>query len=137
MQIDIAAIKDKIRPLAEKYHLKLVVLFGSEARNKTHPQSDVDFGFLADRRLSLKDIAKMQFDFSGILKIGNLEMHDLSNAPPLLLKNIATESILLYEGENSLFNRFKIYGIKIYMEARPLLKLREAALNKFLEETQL
>ncbi len=131
---DIEKMKNKISELAPKYDLLLLVTFGSQARGKSHPKSDVDFGFLAPKRMSLLEIAKMQLEFSEKLKMPNLEMVDLKLATPLLLKNIAQDSILLYQKESGLFERFKIYGIKLFMEAQNLLRLREASLNRFLEK---
>lgn len=126
--------KEKIKALAENNNLSLIILFGSQARNKTHPQSDVDLGFLSVRFFSLADIAKMQFEFSQELKIENIEMVDLKSAPPLLLRRAAEQGILLYEKAPSGFARFKIYAFKRHMEAKPLLGLRKAALNKFLQK---
>lgn len=134
MMIDLEKIKSESLALAKKHNLSLFLLFGSQASGKTHPKSDVDFGFLAPKRLSPKEIAKMQFELSEKLKIKDLEIVDLKEAPPLLLKNIARDSILLYQSEPELFARFKIYGIKIFMETKKLLRLREFSFNKFLEK---
>jgi len=126
-------IKSEIERLAPKYHLSLVVLFGSQVNNKTHPQSDVDLAFLSREQLRPSDIAKLNFEFSSRLGVKDLELVDLKNAPPLLLKQIAKKSILLYEEEPSLFANFRIYALKRFMEAKKLLDLRELSLNKFLQ----
>lgn len=133
MKLDIEETKSKIEKLAKKHHLSLMVLFGSQATEKTHPQSDVDFAFLSEKQTSLSDIAKIEFEFSNELGIKNLELVDLKNAPPLLLKQIAKKSILLYEKETSLFANFRIYSLKRFMEEKKLLDLRELSLNKFLQ----
>jgi predicted nucleotidyltransferase len=130
---NITKIKPEVKKLAEKYHLSLVVLFGSQVSGITHPQSDVDFAFLPEKRMSLIEIAKMQIVFSQRLKLKNLELVDLRAAPPLLLKQIAKKSVLLYEKEPFLFANFKIYALKCFMEAKKLLDLRESSLNKFLQ----
>lgn len=132
--VDIEKIKTKVSALAPKHELLLLMVFGSQAAGKTHPKSDVDFGFLAQKRMGLLEIAKMQLEFSKKLKIPNLEMVDLKLATPLLLKNIARDAILLYQKEPGLFERFKIYGIKLFMEAQALLRLRKLSLNRFLEK---
>lgn len=123
-----------IEELVRKYQLTLLVLFGSHARGKTHHQSDVDFGFLAKIAVGPADIAAMQTEFIQRLQIKNIEMTDLKQAPPLLLRRLAERSILLHEDEPSLFARFKIYALKRSMEAKPLLNLRQAALNRFLKK---
>lgn len=120
--------------LVKKYQLTLLVLFGSHARGKTHSKSDVDFGFLAKTALGPAGIAAMQTEFIQRLRIKNIEITDLKQAPPLLLQRVARQSILLHEEEPSLFARFKIYALKRLMEARPLLNLRQEALNQFLQK---
>lgn len=132
--VDIEKIKTKVSALAPKHELLLLMVFGSQAAGKTHPKSDVDFGFLAQKRMGLLEIAKMQLEFSKKLKIPNLEMVDLKLATPLLLKNIARDAILLYQKEPGLFERFKIYGIKLFLEAQALLRLRNLSLNRFLKK---
>ena len=39
------SIRGKIAELAQKYHLSLVVLFGSQSRGDTHSKSDVDIAY--------------------------------------------------------------------------------------------
>ncbi len=132
---DVKKTKSKIENLAKKHHFSLVMLFGSQATGKTHLKSDIDIAFLSDKYLNLIDIAKITADFSKELEIGNLELVDMKNASPLLLKQVAQKSTLLYEKEPSMFAEFKIYAFKRFMEAKPLLDLRELSLNKFLQKT--
>ena len=132
--LNITEIKPEIEKLAKKYRLSMIVLFGSQVSGKTHPQSDFDFAFLSEKKMSLIGIARMQSIFTQKLKLKNLEMVDLKTAPPLLLKKVATESILLYEKEPSLFADFKIYALKYFMEAKKLLDLRKLSLDRFLQK---
>lgn len=62
--IDLEKIKIELLDLVKKRNLSLFLLFGSQADDKTHPKSDVDFGFLASEKLRPKEIAKMQFELS-------------------------------------------------------------------------
>lgn len=126
--------KIKISELAQKHGLLIVVLFGSQASGKTHLGSDVDLGFISEKSVSPADIAKMTFEFTEKLGVKNLELIDLAGAPPLLLKQVVQKSVLLYERETALFAKFRIYAIKLFMEAKKLLDLRETALNKFLQK---
>lgn len=133
--IKIEEMKLKIKEFARNRQFLLLVLFGSQATGKTHPQSDVDIGFLSERKMGPGEIARLQFELSQKLRIKNLELVDLKNAPPLLLKEVAQKSILLYEKEPMLFANFKIYFLKLFMEAEELLALKELSLNKFLQRT--
>lgn len=135
VMIDIDKIKPQIKELAEKYGLSLVVLFGSQVAGKTHKESDVDFAFTADKYISPRETTEIIFDFTRGLKTGvNVELVNLKNASPLLLKQIAMRSLLMYEKEPHLYNLFKIYAIKRYIEERKFLKFRDLSLNKFLQK---
>ncbi|HDH51311.1 MAG TPA: nucleotidyltransferase domain-containing protein [Nitrospirae bacterium] len=133
IMFNIAKTKPEVRKIAEKYRLPLVLLFGSQVSGRTHPQSDVDIAFLSEKRMSLIEIAKMQIVFSQKLKLKNLELVDLKTAAPLLLKQAAEKSVLLYEKEPFLFANFKIYALKCFMEAKKLFDLRKSSLDKFLQ----
>jgi len=128
---DIEKIKNDIEILAVKYHLSLVILFGSQASGKTHAKSDTDIAFTSDKRIRPYEVAKMHLEFTQCLKIKNIELVDLHDAPPLLLREIARQSIVLYEKDQSQFARLKIYALKRYMEAKPLLSLRTKSREDF------
>ena len=134
--MDIEKLKPKIAELAEKYGLSLVLLFGSQATGKTHPKSDVDIAFLTEKRLDLMDTIKLQMVFSETQKIKDLELVDIKNAGPLLLKQIAEKSVLLYENKKDSFPfyNFKIYAFKIFMESKRLFDLQKLSFNKFLQK---
>lgn len=133
INIDVEKIKQAMPRFAKKHNLSLVLLFGSQASGKTHPRSDTDIAFLAEKKMSLGEIAKMAFELSQEIKMGNIEMVQLNGAQPFLLKQVAQKSVLLYEKEPSLFAQFKIYAIKRFMEAKKLFDMRKESLNKFLQ----
>lgn len=133
MGLSVETIKPIVKRLAQGFGLSLVALFGSQASGKTHKKSDVDIAFLSDEKMGLYDIAKMQIEFEQILKIGKIELVDLRNAPPLLLKEIAKNSVLLYERDALALACFKIHAFKRYMESKKLLTLRATALNRFIK----
>ncbi len=125
--------KSEIASLARKYGITLFVLFGSQATGRTHAQSDADFAFVSKHALSPHEIAHYAFDLSAVAHFSHIELTDIHDAPPLLLKQVAVTGILLYEAEPSVYALFRIYAIKRYMEAQKLLSLRVASLNAFLQ----
>lgn len=137
MKPDVTEMKLVLQKVAEENGLSLILLFGSQVRGKAHSKSDFDFGVLGEKVLSPREIARLSFLFSQSMKSKDesVEIIDLKSAPPLLLKEIARDAILLYEKEPHLFARFRIYALKRYFEAKPLLELRRFALNKFLKTT--
>lgn len=131
--LDVQIMQSKVRKLARKYQLSLVVLFGSQVTGNTHRQSDVDFGFLSETTRGFVETAAIELDFMRTLGVPRLELVDLAALPPLLLRNVARSSILLYEGEPSLFANFKIYALRRYRETKPLIALREKQLAEFVQ----
>lgn len=128
-------MKSVAAKIAEENGLSLVLLFGSQARGRTNRDSDFDFGVLGKNRLMPREIAELSFLLAHTMGIRDtyVEVVDLRSAPPLLLKEVSTDAVLLYEQEPALFAKFKIYGLKRYFEAKPLFELRRRSLNTFLE----
>ena len=124
--------KSEVAALAQKYGISLLMLFGSQATGKTHERSDADFAFASQRKLSPREIAEMAFELTALTAFPRIELVDVRDAPPMLLRNIATTGIAAYEAEALAFARFKIYAIKRFMEAKKLFTLRAASLDAFL-----
>jgi len=132
LMVNVQQFKRVAATIADQFRLDLVVLFGSQAGGITHPGSDVDIGVMSDRRLHPRELAEIGFQLTQILKTPNIEVADLKTLPPLVLKNLAEQSVLLYEREPNLYDRFKIYGLKRHMEAAPLYQARAVELKRFL-----
>ncbi|MBA2795515.1 nucleotidyltransferase family protein [Streptococcus porcinus] len=100
----IEEIKDKIQPIAEKYKLPIVYLFGSYARNEADDESDIDIavsvqdlditGFeLLDLEAEIKSSFSVPVDF---LVVEDIE---LGKSPIAIQvkKNFEKEKVKLYE----------------------------------------
>ncbi len=82
--------------------IKLVYLFGSQAKKKTSPLSDYDFAVYLDKSTSIngkKDILlELNFKLSLMLKTNNIDVVILNKSlSPLLQFNIVKDGILIYE----------------------------------------
>lgn len=95
--------KEKIQEIAEKYQLKLVYLFGSQATGKTGPLSDYDFAVYLDENNSQKrfDIRlKLISGISEIFKTDKIDVCILNDIKsPELKYNIIKEGIVIFEKE--------------------------------------
>ena len=118
--IDIDSIKPEIQGLAEKHGLDSVVLFGSQATGRTHSKSDIDIAVLSRRPINRSRIA---MDLDEIFERDDVEVVDLSEASPTLMRSVVGDGKLLYENELGTFFRWKLYAIKIWMETAWLRKL--------------
>lgn len=106
MIFTVEELKKKIEPIAKKYELRAVYLFGSYARNDATDNSDVDI--LIDREGSK---IKGMFDMGGLYNdlcdsVGKeidlvttqtLEQKSTNRRTPLFIKNVQTERIKIYE----------------------------------------
>ncbi|MCR5264862.1 MAG: nucleotidyltransferase domain-containing protein [Clostridiales bacterium] len=102
----IEEIKRRVAPVAEKYNLKAVYLFGSYARGEADDDSDVDL--LIDRTgstvASLFDMGGLFNDMEqsvgkeiDIITTQTLEQKRTIRRFPGMVKSIADERVLLYE----------------------------------------
>ncbi|HEM3613119.1 TPA: nucleotidyltransferase domain-containing protein [Streptococcus suis] len=100
MVYTIEEIKEKVQPIAEKYHLSKVYLFGSYARNEADENSDVDLAvdMLGDDYFSVYcDYVDVFGDTVDILPVSTL-LAPQTNIGQLVKDNFLKERVLLYEG---------------------------------------
>ena len=123
--------RQKIKALAEKYSLELVVLFGSKATGQTHENSDIDIAYLPTPDFSVDNEGKLYLDLMETVKNNQLDLVNLKQVSPLLLKQITDQCVVLYERRVSTFNRFVLYVSRLYNESAPLRQLeKDFVLNK-------
>jgi len=131
MQID----NEKLHKIAKKYELVLIVLFGSYARGHANPESDVDIAV----RTKLRE-HDWQWEFDLIRDLvfafdcGNLDIVFINSANPLLMFEIATDGIPLYEAEDGAFQDFQLYAAKRHHDARKIYRLQQLYLEDRIEE---
>ena len=97
--LTINQIKEIVKPIAEKYGLEAVYLFGSQARGEASPESDYDFYV---KRGKMRDL----FELSGLfidLKVALGKEVDIVLEPvskrtldDYLVEGINRDSILIY-----------------------------------------
>lgn len=104
-------IKKCIEPIAEKYHLKAVYIFGSYARGEASDDSNIDI--LIDREGS---IIKSAFDMGGLyedlssylgkeiglITLQTLEQKNTQEQTPWFVQNVRSEMIKIWGEDNDL-----------------------------------
>ena len=99
-------LKTKISPIAEKYGLKAVYLFGSYARNEVADDSDIDI--LIDRTdskiRSIFDMGGLYSDLQesigkeiDLITSQTLEQASTRKRMPLFIENLYSERVKIYE----------------------------------------
>lgn len=128
--------KQKIKELAKKYNLELLLLFGSQVKDGKYLQkeSDFDVAYLSTKNLDLMGEAKLICDLMPILKSEKVDLVNLKRAGPLLMQQVFEGHKILYCRDKELYHRYKIYAVRKYIEAKPLFDLQERAIKIFLEK---
>src|SRR3990167_3629224 len=131
--MDIAEIEPKIEELAGKYHLSLVLLFGSRATGKIHARSDFDIAYLSKKPLDLMDEARLLCDLMPIFRSDKIDLVNLKKAPPLLMKHIFYSHQILFCADKAQYFGYQMYALRRYIEAKPLFDIRSLSVKKFLQ----
>lgn len=121
----------KIREIAEAYHLKLVLLFGSHVRGNTHQESDIDIGVLPQTAFSFFDEVNLATEFINIFG-AKVDFTNLQKAPPLLLREVAHTNTILYQRGVTAYDDFIAYAYQRFAEAEPIFVMHEESIQRFL-----
>lgn len=105
MILTIDEIKSRITPIAEKYKLRAVYVFGSYARNEATAGSDVDV--LVDIEDSAvkgmiigglyNDLCESLGENTDLITVGALTHDGEQDQTPWFTENVMRERVLLYE----------------------------------------
>jgi len=125
----------KLREIAEKYNLKLLLLFGSRAGNKKflHKESDFDVAYLPKNDLDLMKEAKLICDLMPIFRSEKIDLANLKKASPFLFYSIFQNCQILYADNPLLFYYLRSYAFKKYVETKPLYQERTKRINKLIK----
>jgi uncharacterized protein len=119
--------KKRIEELAKKFRLKMIVIFGSFANGTEKKDSDIDIGVKIRKKLIYKDEIALMRELSDIFK-QDADMSIINYANPLLLNQMAKNSVLVYGKEND-YRDFKLYAFHRYNDYMPFFEM-EKKLNK-------
>lgn len=119
MKIDLNDQKqNEIKLIAEKNNLDLVVIFGSQVKGTANKDSDIDLGVYSKLGLNLDNKIKLSHDFSEIFESDKIDINIISSNSPLLMRQILIEGKILYEKENNIADKLKLYAWKLLAESK-------------------
>ncbi|NSW92053.1 MAG: nucleotidyltransferase domain-containing protein [Firmicutes bacterium] len=119
----------ELNDIVAKYNLYLLLTFGSYNTDRFTENSDIDLAYLSNRRLNVEEEMELLKDMVVYFKRDGIDLVNLTKADPLLAFQIACNSKVLYE-ENNSFILFKMKASAIYADTKHLRVLR----RKFLQE---
>ena len=112
-------IRKQLRPIAEKYELRLIALFGSQVSGHTHPESDVDVAVWAENHLSFARQSKLWRELSDAVG-AEVDLSVLNHAEPLLLYVVSRQGRLLYENKRRAWEEYRGYAFRYYCDTHDL-----------------
>lgn len=127
----------KIREIAKKYHLRMILLFGSQAEGKTHKESDIDVAFLPKKQLTFRQDYYLNYEFTNIFQNDKIDTVDIKKANPLLFYAIFKNPIILYKEDEMVFPTYRVYAFKKYVESKPLYEEKFRRLGKKIKKIKI
>lgn len=111
----------KLRDVAGRYDLDLIVVFGSQATGRARPGSDIDLAVRwvrcpwndPDRELAL--VGELT---EAVWGDGGLDVSFLNGADPLFLFQVASDGQALYERQPGDWIQFRSYAARRYYDAQ-------------------
>lgn len=131
-------LEDRLRQTAASLpEVRLAVLFGSTARGKAGPRSDVDIGVLLDP--DTPDArSRVEHELGSAVRDREVEVIFLKKASPLLRFEIAKEGVLLLQREDHLWTLFKEKAMVDWWDWAPYSRMfAEAAVRRLREKVGL
>lgn len=125
--------RKKIRKIAEKHKISLILVFGSKVSGQTHQESDLDIGVLSRKEPDYKNYSQLYSDLAKVFRGQEIDLVFLNHANPLLLKKILENCQILY-GSKKFFYLFKIYAFKRYCDYKKYLDLEKKFVHQFIKE---
>lgn len=86
-------------PIAKRYGVKAMYLFGSYARGEATPRSDLDFRIERGQLRSLFELSAMRSDLSAKFQ-KELDLLTSQNIRPEFLATIQPEEVLIYDAQH-------------------------------------
>jgi len=118
---------EKLKRVARRYQLDLIVLFGSQAKGRTRKGSDVDVAVRARRRRwgdANWELGLVSDLAAALESSGEVDVAFLNGADPVLLFEVASDGIPLFEAEPAGFAQFCSYAARRYEDNRKWFERR-------------
>jgi predicted nucleotidyltransferase len=107
--------KEVLAPIAKRFGLRLIVLFGSVARGKTNAESDVDLAVLAMRLLTFEERLEVWSALSPLFSV-DVDLAVLNHADSLLGFEVACSGKVLFENKLYAWEDWKSYAFRQYWD---------------------
>jgi predicted nucleotidyltransferase len=125
---------ERLPRVCERFGVTLVAMFGSRVKGTARTDSDVDVGvWLADPDIAPERELELVRALVMATHEGNLDVVILNHADPLLGYHVMRDGALLYEREPGLFDRYKLWAWKRYLDTEKFRQLQWKYIDAFLQ----
>ncbi|HJW83261.1 MAG TPA: nucleotidyltransferase domain-containing protein [Anaerolineae bacterium] len=117
----------QLKRVARRYKLDLIILFGSQAKGRASEGSDIDVAVRARRRRwgDADWELGLVSDLAAALESGGeIDVAFLNGADPVLLFEVASDGVPLFEAEPAGFAQFCSYAARRYEDNRKWFERR-------------
>ena len=112
----------------ERHKVVLAYLYGSQARGKAGPLSDVDiavlFGPDVPENERFNRLLHITGELGSVLHRNDVNVLDLAGASPLLRHRVYYDGRLLYCTDDAIRVRFQTQALRDYVDTEPLRKIK-------------
>jgi predicted nucleotidyltransferase len=108
---------EQLQLIAQKFGVRLIVLFGSVARGKIHEESDIDIGVLTDRPITFNKRLKLWYELSSLFR-ADIDLAMLNHAEPVFGFQVARDGKLLFERDKFVWENWRSYKIRQYWDTK-------------------
>lgn len=123
----------KLKRLAQRYSVSLLVLFGSEAKGARREDSDVDLAVWIEKKLSPKREIALMAEMSGLFPGRTTDVAILNESSPPLRFEVSKVGVPLYEERPGAFLRFQLMAVRQYWETEKFRRMRASFLRRAAE----
>lgn len=120
-----SSLKKQLAEVFEKQKVVLAYLFGSQAKGKTGPLSDVDIAIYFDEKVVLNERFDLRLEVLGelmdLFKTDEVDLVVLNDAPVLLAHRILKEGILIFSGDDKKRLEYEVKAVLKYLDWKPHL----------------
>ena len=126
--------KQRIEEIGQKFDLKLMILYGSYARESAQKGSDLDIAVLGKKPIDFETQSELYSALAEVLGElkRELDLVILEKKDPLFLYQIAKNSQLLY-GDLTEYNEFRAFAFKNYLDSKDLFRLEKKLVFRYQE----
>ncbi len=109
--------KEQLQPIAKKYGLRFVVLFGSVARGRTHAESDIDIGVYTEKPIPFNKRLNLWLELCKAFN-AEIDLAVLNHAEPVFGALVSRDGKLLYEGIKYAWENWRSYKTRQYWDTK-------------------